>query len=343
MKEKIGAINLLRFVAAIGVLFYHYMFMFYQRGFSYLDFGSLRSIAQYGYLGVDLFFIISGFVIALSAENRTSFGFLTSRMSRLYPIFWTCLSITALYTLFGGYFISEHVTWSRYFAGLTMIPGLFGQTILEGSYWTLEVELKFYFIIFIILAFRSFEKIEHLSYIAIVSIILMISFTSIHIGWAVNFLAGILFFKIYKDGLTTPRMIGVLTLLPINTHTALEYSRNLTENYHVVFKDSVVGFFIVLFYTAFMLIATKVLSFKDNKWLSLAGLLTYPVYLLHQQIGHILFIVYEQYMSQYVAIILITAFILLLSYVVHIAVEDRGRKIIQSTMQKIAKTLHLNT
>ncbi len=342
MKEKIGAVNLLRFLAAIGVLLYHYMFMFYQRGLSYLDFGPLRGIAQYGYLGVDLFFIISGFVIALSAENRTWFGFLTSRMSRLYPIFWTCVSITALYILFGGYLVSEHVTWGRYFAGLTMTPGLFGQTILEGSYWTLEVELKFYFIIFIILAFRGFKKIEHLSYIAIVSIILMMSFTSIHIGWAVNFLAGILFFKIYKDGITIPRMIGVLTLLPINIHTALEYSRNLTENYNTVFKDSVVGTSIILFYTAFMLIATKTISFKDNKWLSLAGLLTYPVYLLHQQIGHILFNVYKDSVSQYASLVLVTGFILILSYLVHILVEDSGRKMIQNTMQKIAKALKLN-
>ena len=195
MKDKIGAINLLRFIAALGVLLYHYTFMFYQRGFTYLDFGVGRSLFQYGYLGVDLFFIISGFVIALSAEGRTAWKFLISRLARLYPLFWISVSITSFFLLFGGNWISSEVTASRYLAGLTMIPGLFNQTVVDGSYWSLEVELKFYAFIFIIIVLGLFKKIESIANIITIGLVVATIFLPTHLNWIANFMAGIIFYK----------------------------------------------------------------------------------------------------------------------------------------------------
>ena len=51
----------------------------------------LASYAQYGFLGVPVFFIISGFVIAYSAEGRTPVGFAIARFSRIYPTFLFCV------------------------------------------------------------------------------------------------------------------------------------------------------------------------------------------------------------------------------------------------------------
>jgi len=43
---------------------------------------------MHGYLGVNLFFMISGFVILWTARDRTPSGFVLSRITRLYPEFW---------------------------------------------------------------------------------------------------------------------------------------------------------------------------------------------------------------------------------------------------------------
>ena len=70
-QDHIATLDLLRLAAALAVVFFHYFF----RGATAGDlvaggYPSIAPIAIYGYLGVNLFFLISGFVIAWSTENR---------------------------------------------------------------------------------------------------------------------------------------------------------------------------------------------------------------------------------------------------------------------------------
>lgn len=58
-------------------------------------FGLLHSVSQYGFLGVQLFFIISGFVICMSAWGRSVGDFFVSRVVRLYPAYWFAVLVTA--------------------------------------------------------------------------------------------------------------------------------------------------------------------------------------------------------------------------------------------------------
>jgi len=82
-------IDLLRFIAAISVVFYHYAFIGVTRpDYNPLVFPALVPIAKYGYLGVELFFIISGYVVLLSAQGKTVRQFFVSRVTRLYPAYW---------------------------------------------------------------------------------------------------------------------------------------------------------------------------------------------------------------------------------------------------------------
>ncbi|MCU0650139.1 MAG: hypothetical protein MUF00_19285, partial [Gemmatimonadaceae bacterium] len=64
--------------------------------------GMGASGAKYGYLGVELFFMISGFVILMTAANGSVRDFVISRAVRLYPAFWVCCTATFLVTMFIG-------------------------------------------------------------------------------------------------------------------------------------------------------------------------------------------------------------------------------------------------
>jgi peptidoglycan/LPS O-acetylase OafA/YrhL len=61
-----------------------------------MNYPLLAPVAKYGYLGVDLFFMISGSVILVSTANASFKGFFVSRIVRLYPAFWACYRITFL-------------------------------------------------------------------------------------------------------------------------------------------------------------------------------------------------------------------------------------------------------
>ncbi len=94
-RSRVSELDLLRFFAAFSVLLYHYTFRGYAAGdMSIMPYPLLAPISKYGYLGVDLFFLISGFVILMSASSGSLKRFAISRIVRLYPAFWVCCTVT---------------------------------------------------------------------------------------------------------------------------------------------------------------------------------------------------------------------------------------------------------
>src|SRR5881394_93905 len=95
--NRLYEVDLLRFFAAMSVLLFHYCFRGYAAdGMSVMPYPTLAPVAKYGYLGVDLFFMISGFVILMSVSSGSLRDFFVSRVVRLYPAFWVCCTITFL-------------------------------------------------------------------------------------------------------------------------------------------------------------------------------------------------------------------------------------------------------
>lgn len=95
-----------------------------------------------GRIGVIVFFLISGYVVANTLDNpaTTVPRFLVRRFFRLYPLFW--LSVAAACVVF-FHGIVDPATFA---ANLTMLPTVLGREPYLGLYWTLETELAFYLV-----------------------------------------------------------------------------------------------------------------------------------------------------------------------------------------------------
>ena len=98
-----------------------------------------------GHYGVDLFFIISGFVITLTLDRtRNLYDFVGSRVARLWPAYLACMALTVTIVA------QAHVPWGAplnqptILANMTMMPDLFDRWSIDGSYWSLFYELIFY-------------------------------------------------------------------------------------------------------------------------------------------------------------------------------------------------------
>ena len=99
--KRLEILDVARFLAAISVVFYHYLYRGWTSGeFIDIDFGQYEGLFKYGYLGVQFFFLISGFVICMSSEGKTTKEFLWGRVIRLYPAYWVCLLITLAFIYF---------------------------------------------------------------------------------------------------------------------------------------------------------------------------------------------------------------------------------------------------
>ncbi|RZJ93005.1 MAG: acyltransferase, partial [Hymenobacter sp.] len=87
-------IDLLRFVAAAAVVLYHFAYRGYHADhLSPVDYPVLGQVCKYGYLGVELFFLISGYVILHSAQGKSLGQFFVSRVQRLYPAYWVACTL----------------------------------------------------------------------------------------------------------------------------------------------------------------------------------------------------------------------------------------------------------
>jgi peptidoglycan/LPS O-acetylase OafA/YrhL len=142
--SRVPALDLLRLAAVGAVILYHYGFWGpASHGVPQVALPALAPVAQYGFLGVPVFFSISGFVIAYSAEGRTPIGFAIARFSRIYPTFVLCMTLTFVATLlFGaGHF---EVTAAQWLANLSIAAPLVGQPYVDTSYWSLVIEVVFY-------------------------------------------------------------------------------------------------------------------------------------------------------------------------------------------------------
>ena len=337
-KTQIGSINILRFMAAMSVMMYHYTFMFYQRGTTYLDFGILRSFFHYGYLGVDLFFIISGFVVALSAEGRNFREFLSSRVTRLYPILWISATLTFIVSSIWGYVVGLHTTFATYITNLTMVPTLFGQGIIDGSYWSLTVELKFYAFVGALILLGLFRYIERIATLLAPILFIAVFFFGLAPNYIANFIAGMLFYTIYKEGLSSSTGIASLLMLAVSTKYATHFAQSLSEGYHTVFSTYVIGAYIVAFYILFFGIATQKITVSNTKILTVLGALTYPVYLLHQEIGRIFFKIVENAgWNNWIAFVLVSGMVIGVAYLLQAYYEKAAQRILRNTLSRILK------
>lgn len=153
-KQQILSIQLLRGLAAWLVVYHHYNQVFFSWDMSKSIFGNNIGyfFAHYGKLGVDIFFVISGFIIFLSAQrNLDSKYFIFNRILRVIPPYW----FFTLTMLFLSFFIPESVisdwTISSIIKSLLFIhhenpsPELDTYPYLPVG-WTLILEMVFYFL-----------------------------------------------------------------------------------------------------------------------------------------------------------------------------------------------------
>lgn len=152
-------VDALRGIAAMAVVLFHYTTRFDQL----FHHASLPSISfPLGHYGVNLFFIISGFVIFMTLEKvGAPVDFVVTRFSRLYPAYWTAIALTLAVTHTLG--LPEHTVdgWAA-LANLLMFHGLlFKVPHVDGVYWTLQVELLFYFWMLLLFLGARLEKVSY--------------------------------------------------------------------------------------------------------------------------------------------------------------------------------------
>lgn len=287
-------IDFLRFFAAVSVLcchwFGHGTFTQFAFGKNPIEaFGELGKIATNGLIGVDIFFLISGSVIARSAVNRSASKFFQARFLRLAPIYFPIIILIALTNRF--------VSYSPWKFSLANLPANFFMLappnqipFIDGSLWTLWYELRFYLIVgLLILAYKSSQDV--LRNFALIAFVVLIFVRGS--GWSnLNILLlsdmGPLFIGGMIIGLAETRRQRYTALL-IGTCCGVLTAYSRSAAIPANGWQSKMGIFIFISFAPCILAAASWNSINLHPKLNILavkfGLMSYPIYLLHQSIG----------------------------------------------------------
>ncbi len=159
-QDRLAGLDLLRFAAAFMVMIFHLAFLgrvnpqsdVGEKLKGAVSYPELAPFSWWGATGVDIFFVISGFVITFSASSRSAPQFLRSRFLRIWPTLIVCATLSLLLTLAVNFRHSYLGLLHSYVDTIVLLPtGPF----IEGVYWTLVIEVGFYIWIAVILRFGS--------------------------------------------------------------------------------------------------------------------------------------------------------------------------------------------
>lgn len=317
-KARFQELDVLRGFAALAVVIFHYSRhgtqTFVDYPFAFWN----------GHYGVQLFFVISGFVIYFTLErSRTLADFAVSRFSRLYPAYWAAIVFWIAYALTHGQF----VWWAGVLANLTMLQEFVGIGDIDAVFWTLAVELMFYVMMAAVFVTGQLRNIVPLTIAWLVVAIVWslvtgfdgAKFTNIQDSWfilpcAPYFAAGIMFYLIRSRG-RRPLYISTIALA-LATVLIVDGP-----------EDAVVA--AILFGIVALAIAGRlaILVSPVTLWL---GAISYPLYLLHRNVGYELLHLFNTHRVPHLVGLAITiSCALLLAHVVSLTVERPAMRFIR--------------
>jgi peptidoglycan/LPS O-acetylase OafA/YrhL len=301
-RHRLKVLDGLRAIAILLVMGYHYFVRWTppvapDNFYPYGGFGAHFWLFEYGDLGVQIFFVISGFVISMTLFRCRTIGhFFWKRFARLFPTMLICsvLSFFILHLLPQNIFIpqvrdfipsltfSDPIIWSKIFG----VPF----KAVDGAYWSLFVEVKFYFwisVIYFLVGSRLFFRSVALAFGGLVIYYVLARALDFHHLWAIDFIfvigalpwfvAGIGFYALYADA--SSRMAWVLLVESVVAIAVLRLGTHI----------GTIAPYLALAFSFFVFLAMM----KRPAWvawlgyppLAAIGVASYSLYLLHQYIG----------------------------------------------------------
>jgi peptidoglycan/LPS O-acetylase OafA/YrhL len=172
-KKRFLLVDALRGIAAMSVVIFHLVEGHHVDLFLAKSPIWLVVMLEHGNLGVSIFFVLSGFVIAHSLYDkdvtlRLAGRFMVRRSLRLDPPYWTAIVLTIAFGLVSARFVAGKapavITAPQMVAHVFYLQDILGYASISTVFWTLCLEVQFYFIyVFLLLAGGQYRGIVLMS------------------------------------------------------------------------------------------------------------------------------------------------------------------------------------
>lgn len=330
---RLGLLDGLRFAAAVLVVLFHYTAWhhgYWGTAEAKDAWPLLSRISVYGNMGVQLFFIISGFVILLSAYGKGAGRFVGSRVGRLYPAYWFAVLATGFLVIVMWPQMGAGLGAKELLANLTMFHPAMEVRHIDGVYWTLWVEMRFYLLILVLMVLRLLT-IRSMSVLAVAWPVLGLAAhlmnresaaQDLMSEYAPLFCGGIILFLIYRFGHSVLRWSVLALNVGIAAYfTGVKGPSEALELVGYVIPAWHYWLIVVGLYAAVALLSLTRLGHVQWRFLGILGAMTYPVYLLHQVWGWWMIDRFSPVLGQYVTLPLVMGIIFLAAFLINRFIE----------------------
>ena len=270
-KNRNHLIDLLRFLAASGVILFHL-----NEPYPYIN-NFYRNFCKLGFLGVPIFFVISGYCIKIAENHARSPGkFITRRLFRIFPPYWFSVVLVVVIAVSIKLITGTNSTpLPKDISGISASIFLYTTPLsdfktINWVYWTLPYEIAFYLIICLIMFFS--KKLKALLLFTFTGIALLIPFQNNNILFFCNelptFMLGYSLYLIINktENLYLSVILFTICLFGIyNKHSGFEYP-------------------IISICVCISIFINHIVPLKNNFFSGL-GDYSYSMYLIHVPIG----------------------------------------------------------
>ncbi len=295
--HRFQAVDAMRGLAALAVVFYHVQGAM-SRGAQPWFPGALSWLAERGHFGVNVFFVLSGFVIARSVRHGSMtpgyFGrFVLRRSIRLDPPYWTAIALEVL-LIYGGLALFPSLgtpapTWPQLLSHLAYLQDILGYGQLIPIFWTLCYEFQFYLVLVGVLvaaqqvARWTSQRVAH-GTMVILFVALFFASVGAHHGWLKGVPHGLALDRWYEFFTGVIAWWVVSGILPLATLFAA-WGVNAVLARHT---DSLTEGILVVLVSSICLLSARYPSF-DRRFklrpLQFLGAISYSLYLYHASIS----------------------------------------------------------
>jgi peptidoglycan/LPS O-acetylase OafA/YrhL len=297
--KRFDCLEILRFILAFLTMTWHYYYFGPSVGVVHASPAHGFAIRYFSF-SVEIFFIISGFIITASAINRNPVSFLIGRAVRLGP----CLLVCATLSLVVGLLLGRWPTPLSYIASLFIVPLVFTNGA-DWSYWSLRLEIIFYAVVFLTMCVANIRK--SIVWIAllmtacdVVSIAAVRIFSDDVFGTAMTqypverylsfFSIGMLLYVLMVE--KKINVVSVATILVAGCAGAFRCYEDANRIAKLV-GDAPVSVsagvsILAVGVVAFIVFLRGTTSPRISRIFSVLGSISYPLYLIHQNMGYLI-------------------------------------------------------
>jgi peptidoglycan/LPS O-acetylase OafA/YrhL len=202
-------LDAVRYSAAMLVVLHHGAAYFY-RDF-YYPFSRMHFLTNLGSVGVAIFFVLSGFVIAYSALSKSTYDFshyVLDRFTRIYLVFFPAILLAVAVNLANLHIVGDNVpnmdmfTTGNFFATIGMLGGIVNghAEIMPfiGPAWTINYEWWFYMLFGLaMLPMRGWTILKFIAFVAIAFLVSRLdSVMDLFLLWSAGAACAIVFLKV---------------------------------------------------------------------------------------------------------------------------------------------------